>query len=44
MGFRYPDMKALQAYMVAVDNEYAEDQLIRHLEDETAIIPPVSGG
>lgn len=40
----YPDMKKLRAYMVAVNDEYAADNLVIHPEDEIAIIPPVSGG
>jgi molybdopterin synthase sulfur carrier subunit len=40
----YPDMKRLGTYMIAVNDEYAEDDLVMHPEDEIAIIPPVSGG
>lgn len=40
----YPEMKKLHAYMVAVNDKYAEDELLIHSEDEIAIIPPVSGG
>lgn len=32
----YPEMKELQAFFIAVNNEYAKDEI--------AVIPPVSGG
>ncbi|HTE00266.1 MAG TPA: molybdopterin converting factor subunit 1 [Mucilaginibacter sp.] len=41
---RYPRLKQLASYMVAVNNEYAEDENILTERDEVAIIPPVSGG
>ncbi|MGZ3764587.1 MAG: MoaD/ThiS family protein [Mucilaginibacter sp.] len=41
---RYPRLKHLSSYMVAVNNEYAADDLIITERDEIAIIPPVSGG
>lgn len=41
---RYPRLKHLASYMVAVNNEYAEDEGILTERDEIAIIPPVSGG
>jgi molybdopterin converting factor subunit 1 len=41
---RYPRLKQLASYMVAVNNEYAEDSGILTARDEVAIIPPVSGG
>jgi molybdopterin synthase sulfur carrier subunit len=41
---KYPRLKQLASYMVAVNNQYAQpDRLINHT-DEIAIIPPVSGG
>ncbi|QHS57029.1 MoaD/ThiS family protein [Mucilaginibacter sp. 14171R-50] len=40
----YPKLKQLASYMVAVNNEYAQDGLIITERDEVAIIPPVSGG
>lgn len=40
----YPHLKRLRTYMVAVNDEYAEDELVIRPEDEIAIIPPVSGG
>jgi molybdopterin converting factor subunit 1 len=41
---RYPKLKQLASYMVAVNNEYAEDSLAINERDEVAVIPPVSGG
>ncbi|TFF39847.1 molybdopterin synthase sulfur carrier subunit [Mucilaginibacter psychrotolerans] len=40
----YPRLKQLASYMVAVNNEYAQDTLPLTERDEIAIIPPVSGG
>ncbi|WP_152270746.1 MoaD/ThiS family protein [Agriterribacter humi] len=40
----YPEMKKLHSYLIAVNNEYAEDDLVLDSADEIAIIPPVSGG
>ena len=41
---KYPRLKQLASYMVAVNNEYAEDSGAITERDEVAIIPPVSGG
>lgn len=41
---RYPKLKELASYMIAVNDEYAEDGWILKETDEVAIIPPVSGG
>jgi len=41
---KYPRLKQLASYMVAVNNEYAEDNSRITERDEVAIIPPVSGG
>ena len=30
--------------MIAVNNEYADDEIIIKEKDEAALIPPVSGG
>ena len=41
---RFPKMRTLKSYMIALDEEYAdEDQVISNL-NEIAVIPPVSGG
>jgi molybdopterin converting factor subunit 1 len=44
LEIQYPGLKELASYMVAVNNEYATMSDILHLDDEVAIIPPVSGG
>jgi molybdopterin converting factor subunit 1 len=41
---RFPKLKALSSYMVAVNNEYANGNEAIKASDEIAIIPPVSGG
>ncbi len=41
---QYPRLKLLSSYMVAVNNEYAQDESALNERDEIAIIPPVSGG
>jgi len=41
---KYPRLKQLASYMVAVNDEYALDGDTIHERDEIAIIPPVSGG
>lgn len=40
----FPELKKLRSYFIAVDSEYADDDLILAQEHEIAIIPPVSGG
>ncbi|MCC9168572.1 molybdopterin converting factor subunit 1 [Pontibacter harenae] len=41
---KYPRLKQLASFMLAVNNEYAEGNDILQQRDEIAIIPPVSGG
>jgi molybdopterin converting factor subunit 1 len=41
---KYPALKKLGSYMIAVNNEYAGDKIIINAKDEIALIPPVSGG
>lgn len=41
---KYPRLKQLASYMVAVNNEYAHTSQPITNKDEIAIIPPVSGG
>jgi molybdopterin converting factor subunit 1 len=41
---QYPRLEQLASYMVAVNNEYAQDTTGITERDEIAIIPPVSGG
>ncbi|MGB5370890.1 MAG: MoaD/ThiS family protein [Flavobacteriaceae bacterium] len=40
----YPDLGRLSSIAVAVNSEYAKDDLVLQQGDEIAIIPPVSGG
>jgi len=40
----YPEFKMFNSFMVAVNQSYAEDELLIFPTDEIAIIPPVSGG
>lgn len=41
---KYPRLENLDAYTIAVNEVYAEDDLILKESDVVAIIPPVSGG
>jgi molybdopterin converting factor subunit 1 len=41
---KYPQLENLDAYTIAVNEVYAEDDLILKESDVVAIIPPVSGG
>lgn len=41
---KYPALKGLKQYAVAVNNEYAGDEVVLNSGDEIAILPPVSGG
>ncbi len=41
---KFPRLKELASYMVAVNNEYASTNIDISDKDEIAIIPPVSGG
>jgi molybdopterin synthase sulfur carrier subunit len=40
----YPEFSKLTSLAVAVNSEYAEDDVSLTANDEIAIIPPVSGG
>lgn len=40
----FPDIKSLATYMIAINNNYADNRVVIHAGDEVAIIPPVSGG
>jgi molybdopterin synthase sulfur carrier subunit len=42
--FDYPALSGLKSLMIAVNNNYAEDDLSLQNTDEVALIPPVSGG
>lgn len=41
---KFPGLKQLSCYMIAVNNEYAQVSDLIQQHDEIAIIPPVSGG
>lgn len=41
---QYPEMNRLRSLMIAVNDEYADDEDTIGEQDEIAIIPPVSGG
>ena len=41
---QYPKLTDLASLMVAVNNQYAEDDVTLAHSDEIALIPPVSGG
>lgn len=44
MMLTYPKIKALNSLLIAVNSEYAEDEIALKSTDEIALIPPVSGG
>lgn len=41
---RYPRLSQLSSYFIAVNDEYAQNNMQISDSDEVAIIPPVSGG
>jgi molybdopterin synthase sulfur carrier subunit len=42
---QYPEITIdLERAMIAVNEEFADDQTLLKMDDEIAIIPPVSGG
>jgi molybdopterin converting factor subunit 1 len=41
---KYAQLKNINSYAIAVNEEYALDSLILNQNDVIAIIPPVSGG
>ena len=41
---QFPKLKELPAYLLAVNDEYANETSFINKGDEIAIIPPVSGG
>lgn len=40
----YPQLEKLNSLMIAVNNDYANDDAPLQPSDEIALIPPVSGG
>jgi molybdopterin synthase sulfur carrier subunit len=41
---KYPQLSDLRSLYIAVNNDYAGDEVIITDSDEIALIPPVSGG
>lgn len=41
---KYPQLSDLRSLYIAVNNDYAGDEIIITDSDEIALIPPVSGG
>ena len=41
---KYPDLARIRSYMIAVNSEYADKDLLILPGDEVVVIPPVSGG
>lgn len=45
LGDLYPALQPLiPRLLVAVNNDYAQDEAVVHVSDEVACFPPVSGG
>ena len=40
----FPEFSSIKGFMIAVNQEYATDEMKISASDEIAIIPPVSGG
>lgn len=41
---RFPELLGLRSLFIAVNNDYADDEILLKPSDEIALIPPVSGG
>ena len=41
---RYPQLLNLRSLLIAVNNDYADEDVLLSPSDEIALIPPVSGG
>ena len=41
---KYPQLQNIDSYAIAVNESYANDNLVLQENDVVAIIPPVSGG
>jgi molybdopterin synthase sulfur carrier subunit len=41
---KYPRLQQLKSFMLAVNNEFASGGEVIGVDDEIAVIPPVSGG
>jgi molybdopterin converting factor subunit 1 len=40
----FPEFNRLTSLLVAINSEYADNQVVINSNDEVALIPPVSGG
>lgn len=41
---KYPKLKALKGFSIAVNQNYIADNLVLNENDEIVLLPPVSGG
>jgi molybdopterin synthase sulfur carrier subunit len=41
---RFPQLLNLRSLLIAVNNDYADEDVLLSASDEIALIPPVSGG
>ena len=41
---RFPQLLDLRSLLIAVNNDYADEDVLLSASDEIALIPPVSGG
>ena len=41
---KYPELIELNSMAIAVNSEYATNEIVLQFNDEIALIPPVSGG
>ena len=41
---RYPELLNLRSLLIAVNDDYADEDVVLNPTDEIALIPPVSGG
>jgi molybdopterin synthase sulfur carrier subunit len=44
LNAKYPELLGLKSLFIAVNNDYADENIRLQTTDEIALIPPVSGG
>lgn len=44
LSTQFPDFQKLTSLRIAINTEYADDEMLLHENDEIVLIPPVSGG
>ncbi len=44
LSSQFPDFQALRSLRIALNSEYAGDEIVIKENDEIVLIPPVSGG